>query len=33
MNLKNIMFIMFPFISYANLGLLTVEAVCSLAEL
>lgn len=32
-NLKNIvMFIMFPFISYANLGLLTVEAVCSLAE-
>lgn len=26
------MFIMFPFISYANLGLLTVEAVCSLAE-
>lgn len=32
MNLKNIvMFIMFPFISYANLGLLTVEAVCSLA--
>lgn len=34
MNLKNIvMFVMFPFISYANLGLLTVEAVCSLAEL